>query len=427
MNKLMGIALLALLLSSCVGTDQPDLTSFELPAGVEVTFSALLPAPIPSGDIVQFTLLDDVTGLELNRKVISVSTTGETSVSVTMSVRPGTLVKYRYTRHSASGAVDEISADGRAISFRAYLVDGPGHVAYDIVAAWADAPINQPTGQVSGAVTEAGSNQPIANAVVVAAGLNTRTDSDGRFLITGLPQGLHNILVFSPSGSHLAFQQGALVAASSETPALIELARAETAKVTLWVMPPEDHTASTPVFVVGNLDALTARPVLALQPDGRYSLTMDLPTGVDIRYKYTQGDGLWNAEHFASGDFVLRQLVIEPGTTTIEIEDQVAAWTAGTSAPIWFELTSPVDALLAYIQFNFGEWSTPLPMWPLGEGHWAYKLYSPTNFAQPLEYRYCLDAACTILEDEPGQMRIVSGNSETLRQLQDHVETWQGD
>ncbi|HKY79818.1 MAG TPA: carboxypeptidase regulatory-like domain-containing protein [Anaerolineales bacterium] len=425
MNKLVAMALLSFLLASCVGANQKELTSFALPASVEVTFSAVLPQSSSPGEVVQFTLLDQVTGLEFNRQFLDVTASGEQSVSVTFSVPPGTLLKYRYTRMSATGAADEVSADGQAIRYRAYLVDGPGHVAYDIVAAWADLPMEQPTGQVSGTITEAGGNLPISNAVVVAAGLQTRTDADGHFLIAGLPQGLHNVLVYSPAGRHLPFQQGALVAAASDTPANIQLTRAENTRVTLWMTPPVEHTSSTPVFVSGDLDALSIRPVLALQPDGRYSLTLDLPAGVDIRYKYTLGDGLWNAEHQASGDFVLRQLVIPPGAANIDIEDRVASWVAGSSAPIWFELSAPGDALLAYIQFNFGEWSTPLPMWPLGEGHWAYKLYGPTNFAEPLAYRYCLDAACTILEGEPGEKRTVSGNRESLQQMQDQVEAWQ--
>jgi hypothetical protein len=63
-------------------------------------------------------------------------------------------------------------------------------------------------------------------------------------------------------------------------------------------------------------------------------------------------------------------------------------------------------------------------MWPLAEGHWAYKLYSPTNFAEQLEYRYCLDSACTIL-DSSGQTRSVPGNSQELQQIQDTVQAWQ--
>ena len=48
----------------------------------------------------------------------------------------------------------------------------------------------------------------------------------------------------------------------------------------------------------GGLSTVATRmPVLAPLPDGRYSITLALPAGADIRYKYTLGDGFWNAEH----------------------------------------------------------------------------------------------------------------------------------
>ena len=427
MKKFASVLLLSTFLAGCSGAQGAEITSFELPASVEVTFNALLPESTLPGDVVYFTLLDEVTGLEFNRQDLPLTPSGEHSASMTLSVPPGSLVKYRYTRQTTAGSVDEVSASGSAISYRTYIVDGPGHVAYDMVAAWADLPLEQATGQVSGIVTEVNSGQPIPGLNVVGAGLLTQTDREGRFLLAGLPQGLHNILVYSPSGSHLPFQQGALVAAGSETPANIQLSPTLNAAITFWLTPPKEHTSSTPVFLIGNTTTLASRPLLTLQPDGRYSVTLQLPSGVDIRYKYSLGDGLWNAEHLADGDFAVRQLVIPPGTTTLEIEDQVVSWTAGSSAPIWFELTAPADDLLAYIQFKLGDWGTPLPMWPLGEGHWAYKLYSPTNFATPLEYRYCLDAVCLRLEAAPGQMRTFSGNNASLQQMQDQIEAWQGE
>ena len=427
MKKFASVLLLSTFLAGCSGAQGAEITSFELPASVEVTFNALLPESTLPGDVVYFTLLDEVTGLEFNRQDLPLTPSSEHSASITLSVPPGSLVKYRYTRQTTAGSVDEVSASGSAISYRTYIVDGPGHVAYDMVAAWADLPLEQATGQVSGIVTEVNSGQPIPGLNVVGAGLLTQTDREGRFLLAGLPQGLHNILVYSPSGSHLPFQQGALVAAGSETPANIQLSPTLNAAITFWLTPPKEHTSSTPVFLIGNTTTLASRPLLTLQPDGRYSVTLQLPSGVDIRYKYSLGDGLWNAEHLADGDFAVRQLVIPPGTTTLEIEDQVVSWTAGSSAPIWFELTAPADDLLAYIQFKLGDWGTPLPMWPLGEGHWAYKLYSPTNFATPLEYRYCLDAVCLRLEAAPGQMRTFSGNNASLQQMQDQIEAWQGE
>lgn len=422
MKNLVALLLLSILLLGCAPAEQPSLTSFELPDDVEVTFNALLPAGSP-GEPVQFAILDEVTGLDFNAQYQVMNSSGEGSVSITISVPAGTLVKYRYVRQSSAGNVVEVTSNGEPVAYRTYLVDGPGHLSHDVVVGWSDLAPSAETGQVSGVVTDAASGQPVAGATVVAAGIRTFTDEAGTFVMAGLPQGLHNIVVFTATGAYLPFQQGALVAANSDTPANIQLTPTQTIPVTFWVAPPEDHTAGIPLFLDGDLAAFATQPLMNVQDDGRYLITVQVPVGVDIRYKYTLGDGFWNAEHLADGGFSTRQLIIPAGTTSLVIDDHVAAWTAGSSAPIWFDLTAPADGLLAYVQFNLGSWGTPLPMWPLGEGHWAYKLYSPTNFAEPLQYRYCLDAACTILEAGQGS-RSVAGNLTTLQQVEDTIEAW---
>src|SRR5574342_621727 len=47
----------------------------------------------------------------------------------------------------------------------------------------------------------------------------------------------------------------------------------------------------------GGLSTVADRmPVLTPLPDGRYSVSLFLPVGAEIEYKYTMGDGFWNAE-----------------------------------------------------------------------------------------------------------------------------------
>jgi hypothetical protein len=417
---------IVIMIAGCSGLGQPaQTTSVQLPASVDVTLNALLPANHPAGEGVLLTLLDDVTGLEFNPQRFEMHSSGESSASITISRPTGTLLKYRYTRVSAAGNVDEIGANGEMIAYRAYLVDGPGHVAHDMVAAWADLPQAIEAGQVTGTVIDASTGSPLTDMIVIAAGQQTRTDAAGEFLIPGLPQGLHSLVIYSLSGSHLPFQQGALVAANNETPASIALTPNQMANVTFWLTPPEGHIAGTPVFLAGNASEFNTRPLMEAQPDSRYSVTLQLPTGVDIRYKYTLGDGFWNAEHGENGAFQLRQLIIPAGTTSMDINDQVTSWSAGSSAAINFDLTAPDSGTIVYLQFKLLDWTSAIPMWPIGPGHWAYTLYSPTNFASALEYRYCLDAICTVLEASPGQPRNVAGNKDELQSISDQVDAWQ--
>jgi hypothetical protein len=416
---------LMLILAACAPTGSGTSTTAQLPPNVEVTFNVLTPASTPAGEGVSLVILDTVTGLEFNPQSQAMQPGGERSFTTTLSVPAGTLLKYRYIRETASGPVNEATANGEGVEFRAYLVDGPGHIAHDVIAAWADLAETLDTGTVVGSVLDAVSGNPLPGVTVVAAGLETETDVEGKFTIGGLPQGLHNIVVFSKQGSHMPFQQGALVAANGQTPAEIRVAPALYANVTFLVTPPAEHTPSTPIFLVGDLNLFSGRALMALQSDGRYALTLQLPVGIDMRYKYTQGDGLWNAEHNEDGSFATRQLIVPANVSPYTVEDGVASWSAGSSAPIWFELTAPAQGPLVYMQFNLGGWTTPLPMWPLSEGHWAYKLHSPTNFADVLEYRYCLDAACTILEAAPGAPRTVTGNQPELQQINDQIHAWQ--
>jgi hypothetical protein len=411
-------------LAAC-GSGQPDLTTYELPANVEVTFNVLLPETSPDNEAAVFTMLDDVTGLAFNPQHMAMDRSGDSSYSITVSVPTGTLVKYRYARQSGAGMIDEIDASGQPIGFRAFLVDGPGHVAHDLIASWADLPTVRETGQVSGTVSESGSGAPLANIVVTVAGKQARTDDSGHFAIQGLPEGLQNIVVYAEDGTHLPFQQGALVAANSDTPANVQMLPNLMAEVFFIFAPPEDHTAGVPIYIVGNMGLLVNKPNLASLPDGRYGITLQVPTGVDVRYKYTLGDAFWNPEHDAEGGFLVRQLIVQAGTTNMTIEDTSLAWTSVSTAPIWFQLNAPDPGGTVYIQFKLADWGPVLPMWPLGAGTWAYKLYSPTNFAAPLEYRYCVDASCTILEAAPNLPRSVQGNQSSTQIIEDRVDAWQ--
>src|SRR5690606_32916365 len=101
-------------------------------------------------------------------------------------------------RQSAAGAVDEVSATGQPILYRSFLVTGAGHVAHDLIAAWADQPIELPHGQIDGRITSAVNGDPLAGIEVRASGLSTTTDSEGRFRFDGLTQGLHNMVLTDP-------------------------------------------------------------------------------------------------------------------------------------------------------------------------------------------------------------------------------------
>ena len=252
---------------------------------------------------------------------------------------------------------------------------------------------------------------PIPGVLVTAGGAQTITDADGNYLLEGLPPGAHNLVAYAIDGAYQTYQQGAVVAAESTTPAPLRLIRAPLVRVTFFLSVPQGTFPAIPIRLAGNLSQLgntygdlagggsvsvNLMPVLLPLPDGRYALTMDLPEGAFVQYKYTLGDGVWNAEHDAQGKFVLRQFIVSSSNT--QIHDRVESWQSKNSAPITFDVTVP-DTTPAgdfvSIQFNpaYG-WTEPVPMWPIGKNRWMYVLFSPLQTVGAIGYRYCRNSLC---------------------------------
>ncbi len=378
----------------------------------QTTFVANLPAPLKTGEVLALDLVDEVTGLSINPVSYPMSTKDGLNYSTTLALPFHTMVKYRYVRRGASQLVEQNSL-GQPIRYRLYFVEGQGQVK-DLIAAWSDQSLSQPTGSIQGRVVNIDSGTPIADILVTAAGEQSFTDSAGRFSLQGIEAGTHMLVAYSLDGSYRPFQQGAAVAPNLTTGVEVHLQSASLVHVTFNVTAPKD-VQGAPVRIAGNLLELgntfadlqgglstvaERMPVMALQPDGSYSTTISLPAGADVQYKYTLGDGFWNAEHTADGAFQLRELIVPP--QDVAVRDSVETWQAGTSAPILFEVTVPSSTPpgdLIYIQFNPYGWTQPLPMWPVGNNKWVYKLYGPLNMLGAFHYRYCRDGQCGSADD----------------------------
>jgi len=407
-----------------------------------VTFYLQVPANTPPDQPVLISILDEVTGLALNARRYDLSPTGNGGYSIGLPFPVGSTIKYRYSRRSEVLA-EEHTTDGRAVRYRMVHVDGPGEV-YDVVSRWNDTRFEGNTGRISGTVTDAANGSPVPGLLVTAGGAQVITASDGRFLIEGLPPGTHNIVVIAPDGAYRTFQQGAVVATESTTPAPIQVHTAPKVDITFILRVPEDSPPIVPIRMAGNIyqlgntfadlsggvSTLASRmPVLSPLPDGTYGVILGLPAGTALQYKYTLGDGFWNTERAQNGDWVLRQLVV-PDEPTV-IEDTVQTWQVGAKAPITFDITVPEstppdDGI--FIQFNPYGWTEPLPMWHLGEERWAYILYSPLDMLEKLGYRYCRAGQCGHADDARTPGVFTSGQvvqtAEDPQGIPDRIETW---
>jgi len=138
-------------------------------------------------------------------------------------------------------------------------------------------------------------------------------------------------------------------------------------------------------------------PVLQKLPDGSYATNLTLPAGADLRYKYTLGDGFWNAEHNARGDFVIRQLIVSD--TNKLVQDHIDTWRDGQLSPLSFEYTAPASIPASEtisIQFYVYDWTQSIPVWSLGGSNWTYILFSPLKLLKDatLNHRFCHNDQC---------------------------------
>jgi len=406
----------------------------EIPSGptatptpmAQVTFIAVLPEPLAEGESLAIAILDEVTGLALNAALFPMEPRDPQTYAISLPFSLYSIIKYRYVRRSNVQLQEDTGTD-TAVRYRLYQVVGPGETR-DIIASWIDRSFTGDTGSIEGEVYAEGGG-PLANIMVTAGGVQTITDSAGRFDLEGLPPGTHNLVAYALDGTYQTFQQGANVLANHNTQGNIYLKSTPLVNITFNITVPSNTLPGAPVRLGGNLfqlgntfadlrgglSAVADRmTIMKALPDGSYTISLRLPAGADVRYKYTLGDGFWNAEHKSTSEFVVRQLIV-PQNDTI-IHESVETWQAGTaSAPILFEVNVPANTPagdIIYIQFHPYGWTEPIPMWPVGGNRWVYKLYSPLSIIQSLGYRYCRAGQCGSADDTA-----TMGDSATGRQV----------
>ena len=383
-------------------------------AMAEMTFNVSIPVALNPGESLAIGIVDEVTGLGLNPVMYAMNPVNAQQFTLKLPVAMNSIVKYRYYRQGSIPSSED-TVFGSSVRYRIVDVKGPGSVD-DRVASWSDIPFSGSFGKISGTVTEESSGRPIPNILVTAGGVSVLSDSLGQYNLDGLPVGVHWLAAYALDGAYITFQQGAAVADGMVTIAPITLKALPSVEVKFTVSVPADTVAGAPVRLAGNLlqlgntfadlnsgfNTLASRmPVLTLGQDGKYSVTLHLPVGADVRYKYTLGDGFWNAEHASDASFLVRQLIV-PGNNLV-VQDSVTNWQAGNqSAPILFDVNVPANTPVGEtisIQFNPFGWTEPLPMWPLGNNRWVYKLYGPLNMLGSFQYRYCRSDQCGSADD----------------------------
>ena len=413
-----------------------------LPAA-QVIFNLIPPQGTPQDAELDLVILDEVTGLAFNPRAVPMRRLPDGRWQAELLQPAGSLLHYRYLRRSP-GAADEFTAYGSGVLYRVASIPGPIQLD-DIAAAWSDMPYQGPTGRIIGHLYDALTGSPLREMIVGAAGVTAFSDGEGTFRLDGLPPGLHTLIAFSPDGSYLTAQQGAVVAGDSATPADLGLIPAQRVQVAFEVTVPSDTVPGTPVRMAGSLvqlgnvfsllpggisNSAVHMPVLTQVDPTHYILVTSLYAGTDLRYKYTLGDGLWNAERAADGTFLTRQLIV-PASDTV-VQDTVSTWRGGDQGAVTLHVTVPADTPAGdqiSIQFNPFSWFEPLPMASTGPNEWLFVLHSPLDFRGSLGYRYCRNYECGGADDIDTAGPDAAGRSMTPaavpQDLQDTVRAWQ--
>ncbi len=380
---------------------------------VNVTFTVLIPAPLPDGEKLAVDILDEVSGLPLNINRHELEMLDETHYQTSISVALGSDIKYRYVRLGSS-IYTEVNVAGTSVRYR--MVHAVrGLETEDIITAWPDQPYAGTTGRLYGTVSSNVDQMPLPDTLIIAGGYQTFTDMYGKFAIEEIPVGVHNLVAYSIDGSYQTFQQGARIMENMATPADIKMSPLPLVTVTFIVTPPADAVGA-PVRLAGNfcqlgntfadlsggVNTLASRmPVLSKLDDGRLMIKLQLHAGNDLRYKYTLGDGFWNSEQSLNGSLNPRQLIIP--AEDVVIEDKIETWRAKGADPVLIQVTVPEstpESDSVSIQFNPHVWMEPIPMWPMGGNQWLYLLFSPLDQSDLLSYRFCRNDQCSLAYDK---------------------------
>lgn len=419
---------------------QVDAVIIEPEKHIRLTFNVHVPLNTPSDQPIYLHLLDEVTGAEMNSTIYQFPATGEDLYSISINVPLDSVVLYRYSNNTNSFEVDY---QGNLVQHR--IVDCFQHtVVDDTVAGWAGQPLYAGNlGRLSGIVTD-DAGEPVPGIVVTIAGLETISDENGSYLFQFLPIGTHNIVAYAPDGSYQLFQQQAIIGTELETKAPITMVRSDFVQVEFVVEIPDDILQAIPVRMVGNIKQLGGdsdviwdgvgvsaanAPIMTRGTDGKHRLTVELPVGAEIHYKYTLGDSVWSAEQSDSAKFYTRRMIVPD--QDIVIEETVQTWNNSDYGAVSLITFLPEDLRTGsvWIQFRYGpDWMEPMPMWETEEpGKWFAVLTSPLNEFVNVKYRYCLDGDCDEYPETNEDGYLIQRNLEILPEIQnieDELIAW---
>jgi hypothetical protein len=387
----------------------------------EVLFNVTIPSNAAFKNGIFLEVLDEITGLGLNPTRYQMQSADGLIYSIRLPFSMGFNLKYRYVKEGNPPSI-EFDSQRNQVRYRMAYINGPLSIN-DQIAGWQDSPFIGSTGVLQGYIFNLENSVPVSNVMVIISGMRTFTGADGSYSIANIPIGEQQLTAIHVDGLFQPFQQKAIIAANAVTPANFGMKVSHPVNITFIVTPPAENLAGAPIrlfgdfFSLGNTyndkrggianDVANGRPLM-YREDGNYAITLSLPAGNPLEYKYSLGDGFWNAEHDSGKNFRVRKIIIPSEDTTIH--DVITTWRNSDESPVTLHISIPASTpqgAAVLIQLNPFVWMEPLPIWNLGNNQWLFMVYSPSEFIKSSNFRILLNDAGVIKND------IATANSST--------------
>lgn len=380
---------------------------------IDIAFKVALPEPLAAEESIYIEVLDEITGINLNPKRFKMNLDNELNYSFNFPVIRGSQIKYRYIKIGADTNI-ELNGYGERVDYRVVLAS-ENQENNDKIVSWEKPAELGSLSEISGYIFDSVTEAPLGEILIFFNGMRTVTSFDGYYQFKNVPTGEFNLVAIHPNGKYEAFQQKAIIAENSITPASFGMKPVKMVNITLNISVPDDTPENASIWMLGNLFSLgnsfsqensdsgiiaSRSPRLNSISNGKYQIKLQLPAGHDLRYKYSLGNHFINAEHTDSGDFVTRQLIIP--NKDITISEEVESWQSNTKNRIDFRVRTPENTpenTTLSIQFNPFIWMKPIPMTEVGENEWAYTLFGPLDYLNTAQFRFCRNEQCGFADD----------------------------
>ncbi len=398
----------------------------------ETNFEVRIPAVLNTGESILLEMLDEVTGIALNPERFKMESTDGLTFTLKLPLAVGSVIRYRYVKNGQNGIIEK-DPSGNQVHYRLYHVNDAA-VVRDLVTTWDPMPYQGITGELSGYIFDKDTEAPLGEIMVTVNGVRTFSSSDGFFKFQNVPLGEFHLTAIHPDGKYQVFQQNAIIAENSITPASFGMASSKMVIIKFVVDAPEGTDPKAAIRLLGNIYSLgntfaeitggasisaSRAPILKARDDGKYEIELQLPSGTDLRYKYSLGNGFINAEHDDKTNFLTRQLIVPSKNATVV--DSISTWFSKGTTPINFVVTAPENTPaneFVSIQFNPFVWLDPIPMWKTSQKQWVYSIYGPFEYLENSQYRFCRNDQCGLTDDDMTKGKDAGGYQLSIQENQ---------